>query len=354
MTDYRRIVVRTPNWVGDAVMALPFLASLRLNAPDSEICVLTRPILQDFFSQVRECDGVLSLNESHGRHGLAAVWRNARSLRRQKFDLGFCLPPSFGAALMMRLAGVRRRVGHAVDARGWLLTDSLPHLPNGKRPHRADGYLSLLGAVWRNPKTDKALRYEPGNTAREGARALCEQHGIPDTAMILAVAPGAAQLNKLWPAERFAEVCRRWLDHENAVITIVGGAGDRDTCGAVAEGIRGRRAYNLCGAGSLPLTAAIIRRADLFVGNDSGLSHLAAAVGVPVVVISGPGDPSEVAPYVEGAITVKRPLFCSPCYRNTCYRKDHPLECQHLVTADDVWDAVHSLPPQADGGGKGR
>lgn len=340
MSEFRRILVRTPNWVGDAVMALPFLASLRLNAPQSEIRVLTRAYLQDFFSEVGTIDGVIALDETHG---LPAIWRGARMLRPRKFDLGFCLPPSFGSALMMRMAGIPKRVGHASDRRRWLLTDALPYLPNGKRPHRAESYLSLLELVWKNPTVDRKLVYDSGSTAISTADAIWQQHSIPSGASVLAIAPGAAQPNKLWPAERFAEVCRRWLAGNNQVVVLVGGPNDREACAAVAEGIDSPRLYNLCAAGSLPLVAAIMSRSGLFVGNDSGLSHLAAASGAPLVVISGPGDPSEVAPFVQNAITVKKSLFCSPCYRNTCYRTDHPLECQDLVTVDAVWDAVMTV-----------
>lgn len=338
----RRIIIRTPNWVGDAVMSLPFLASLRLNASDSEICLLTRPSLVDFFAQVKEADRVIALDEMAGQHGLRAVWRNAMSLRREGFELGFCLPPSFGSALMLRLGGVKRRIGHAADRRGWLLSESLPYLPNGKRPHRAEGYLQLLSLVWDNPKIDRALRYNPGDTARSQAERLLHENAVSERSRMLVVAPGAAQPNKIWSPERFSEVCDRWLARDGTSVVVVGGEGDRDAANRIRVSESGRL-FNLCGAGSLPLVAALVERARVFVGNDSGLSHLAAATGVPVVVVSGPGDPAEVSPFTERAKTVKKSLFCSPCYSNTCFRKDHPLECQELVSVDDVWEAVNTV-----------
>ena len=340
MTDFRKILVRTPNWVGDAVMALPFLGSLRLNAPHSEIHVLTRTSLREFFSQIRAIDGVIALDETHG---FSAIWRGARMLRPQKFDLSFCLPPSFGSALMMSLAGIPKRIGHASDRRRWLLTDTSPYLPNGKRPHRAESYLALLDLAWTNPKIDRKLAYNPGPDAISTAEAIWKERSIPTDASVLAAAPGAAQPNKLWPPERFADICRRWLAGNNRVVLLVGGPNDRDACAAIAARLDSPRRLNICGAGCFTRVAAIMSRSDVFVGNDSGLSHLAAASGVPLVVVSGPGDPSEVAPFVQNAITVKKSVFCSPCYRNTCYRTDHPLECQDLVTVDDVWDAVMTI-----------
>lgn len=350
MREYSRIIVRTPNWVGDAVMALPFLSSLRLNAPRSEITLITRPFLADFYSHVVACNRVIALDERHGRHGLWSVWRNGMMLRPQHYDLAFCLPPSFGAALMMRLAGVGRRVGHSSDRRGWLLTDTIPYLPNGKRPHRALGYLALLNLVFENSRIDTELQYDCGGDARVTVDSIFSQRGLGGSDRILALAPGAAQPNKLWRSDRFAAIGQCWLQEESARVVIVGGEGDRAVAEAVATAIGSDRVVNLCGAGSLPVAGETIRRATIFVGNDSGLSHLASAVGTPVVVISGPGDPTEVAPFGKGALTVKKALYCSPCYSNTCYRTDHPLECQDLVTSDEVWDSVHRLSQNPGGG----
>ncbi|MEQ1936560.1 MAG: glycosyltransferase family 9 protein, partial [Fimbriimonadaceae bacterium] len=307
----------------------------------------------DFYSQVSGCNRIIALDEGHGRHGVRSVWRNAMSLRGERHDLAFCLPPSFGAALMMRLAGIRRSVGHSSDLRSWLLTDTIPYLPNGKRPHRALGYLALLHLVYQNPHIDTKLKYNCGNSAKSAVDHLFFNHGIGNTESILAMAPGAAQPNKLWRADRFAAIGRRWLEQQSARIVIVGGETDRVVAEAVSTGIDSDRVVNLCGAGSLPVAGETIRRASVFLGNDSGLSHLAAAVGTPVVAISGPGDPSEVAPFGMGAVTVKKTLYCSPCYSNTCFRTDHPLECQDLVSVDEVWDAVHSKQKPDPGTGKG-
>lgn len=342
MPDLRRIVVRTPNWVGDAVMALPFLASLRLNAQEAHISVLTRPFLAELFRQVEPCDEVLELDETGGRHGLLTVWRNARELRTHEFDMAFCLPPSFGSALMMRLAAIRRRIGHASDGRGWLLTDKVPYLPNGQRPHRALGYISLLNLAFPNAVTDRRLHLECGVEAKQSVDGIFRQRGILGSERVLAMAPGAAQPNKLWRSDRFAAIARKWIEQESSKVVIVGGVADKAVAEVVMTESNSSRIANFCGVGSLLIAGEIIRRASVFVGNDSGLSHLAAAVGTPLVAISGPGDPSEVAPFSDKATTVKKSLYCSPCYSNRCYRTDHPLECQDLVSVAEVWDAVHT------------
>jgi lipopolysaccharide heptosyltransferase II len=329
-------------------MSLPFFASLKKNAPDATIVCLTRQHLVPLFACAEGVDRVLPLDETAGRSGWRSQWRNATILRREKFDLGFCLPPSFGSALMLWLARIPRRVGHAADGRRFLLTDSLPYGRNGSRPHRTDGYQALLDLVWPNPVRERDLRYVPGEAAQHAVDGLWERSGLDQAARILAIGPGAAQPNKLWPSERFAEVARRWIATPGGTVIIVGAAGEQTICAAVAQAARERNVFNFNGAGDLTIAAEIIRRAHLFVGNDSGLSHLAAAVGTPTVVISGPGDPGEVAPYSPYALTVKKPLFCSPCYRNVCWRRDKPLECQDLVNVDDVWEAAATLRQRTD------
>lgn len=340
--DISKIVVRVPNWVGDAVMSLPFLASLRLNAPRCEIAALCRPNLAPLLAQAEGVDRVITLDESAGRSGWRALWRNGAVLRPHQFQLGFCLPPSFGAAAMLWLAKIPRRVGHASDRRRFFLTDSIPYAPNGKRPHRSEGYLALLDLVWKNPKLDRGLRFVPGPEATVQIDAIWAAQALDPIIPLLGLAPGAAQPNKLWAAERFAMLARRWIGEGGAVV-ILGGTADRPVCELVAAQAGEKGIRNLAGAGDLPAVAEIIRRCGIFVGNDSGLVHLAAAVGTPTVVISGPGDPAEVAPFTSKAVTVKKPLFCSPCYKNTCWRKDRPLECQDLVQVTDVWSAIAEL-----------
>ena len=96
----------------------------------------------------------------------------------------------------------------------------------------------------------------------------------------------------------------------------------------------------VAGAGPLLFTAEIIRRSAVFIGNDSGLAHVAAAVGTPTVVLSGPGDPTEVAPYTDKAVTIAKTIFCKPCYKNYCWRKDRPLECLELIEVDEAYAAA--------------
>ncbi len=343
-----RCVVRAPNWVGDAVMALPFFISLRQNiGPDAHIACLCRPPLASLYRQVPEISEVIELDESLGVHGWCSIRYNGRRLRDRQFDAAFCLPTSFGSALMFWLARISARYGHAADARRFLLTRSLPYDPDGRRPHRAEGYLSLLSLRWPNPVLSRQLRFEPGTEASSQVDALMAGTRANGSIPLLAIAPGAAQPNKMWMLPNFAAVASRWIDELHGHVVLVGADADKERCDELAAIAAPRNIRNLAGAGDLPVAAEIIRRAQVFVGNDSGLAHLAAAVGTRVVVISGPGDPTEVAPFSSHAVTVRHPVFCSPCFKNYCWRKDKPLECLTEISAEDVWTHVVSFARSA-------
>ncbi|HUU46600.1 MAG TPA: lipopolysaccharide heptosyltransferase II [Acidobacteriota bacterium] len=337
------ILVRAPNWVGDAVMSLPFFASLAQNAPDAKITCLCRRPLVPIYETASGLNRIIPLDDSVGARGWRSVLRNAAHLRREDFDLGFCLPPSFGSALMFWWGGVPRRVGHATDRRRFLLSDSLPLPPEGQRPHRTESYLSLLDCVWPQAKKERALQFRPSPQAEDVAAKLWTGHRLDEAGPVLAIAPGTAQPARRWFPDRFAALARRWVESTGGAVVFVGSPSESDLCRSISEQTGTEAVRNLAGAGDIAVAAALLRRADAFVGNDSGLAHLAAAVATPTIVISGPGDPSEIAPYSPRAVSVKRQLFCSPCHKGTCWRTDKPLECLDLVSVDDVWERVEEI-----------
>lgn len=331
-------MVRAPNWLGDAVMSLPFFASLRATLPEATIICSCRPSLANLFRSVESIDSVIPLDESKGRSGLAAIRLNATILREEHADCAFVLPSSFGSAMILWLARVPRRIGHAAEGRGMLLTDSIPYGRNGQRPHRAEGYLALLRLALPDAVMIRKLELHSTIGALEQA-AEQWSHSLGDDP-VLAIGPGAAQPNKMWAPERFADIANRWIEGYGGIVVLLGTIDETPVALAIQDRVASRKVIDLTGRRSLDVVAAMMRRAAVFVGNDSGLSHLAAAVGTKTVTISGPGDPTEVAPFSPLAVTVKHPLFCSPCYKNTCWRKDKPLECLTAIQADQVWEQV--------------
>ncbi len=336
------IIARAPNWVGDAVMATPFMASLRKTFPKSTITCLCRSMVADIFRYNPNIDHIIELDETYGRSGRKAIRHNAGRLRRERFDLAISLPNSLSAALIFFLARIPQRLGYRGDWRRFALTCSRSFPKQGQRPHRVEYYLKLLELVTKTPAYDKMLSLTiPDDVSAEVAGKL-ERRGIDAAKPYVALAPGAAQPNKMWMLARFAELMQRLLDNETSVV-LVGGPAERGLAGQVIKLVGRENIVDFIGAGSLLFTAEVIRRAAVFVGNDSGLAHVAAAVGTKSVILSGPGDQTEVAPYSDQAITIAKDIFCKPCYKNYCWREDKPLECLELIEVDEVYAEVTGL-----------
>ncbi len=336
-TNVNRIAVRLPNWLGDAVMATPALQALHQIFPNAPVTILVREQLAELFTSYPFADEVIPLPKVSGPAKVSHVFRVAGNLRRKKFDLAVCFPHSFSSALMFRLAGIPHRLGYFAEGRKIFLTKSLPYPLDGERPHRVKFYLQLLEHFAGKKLSVPALNVWPRPLADEKKENLLRKIG--GFGSLVAVAAGSVGLSKRWFSKRYAEIVQRLVRERQVKVVLVGAPHDRPTCDQVAE-LSGVSPLNLSGETSLSELFFVFQKSRLFLGNDSGAGHLAAAAGVPVVILAGAGDPDEIAPWTDKKTVLFKKIFCSPCYRNTCRRKDHPLECMDLINVDEVRQAV--------------
>ncbi len=313
----REILVRGPNWTGDLIMATPGFRALRAGFPDARITLLVREPLCPLLDGAPWFDRVVPL--APGRSGLLRLLREGRALRRSKrFELGLCLPDSFEAALLMRLAGVRHSVGYARGGRSALLHEAVP-LPAASARVLLARELHVLGLV-------EALGCPPRGTALElfvteaeerEAEARLLERGVDPAAKLVLLAPGASfGASKLWPAESFAAVGDA-LSEQGASLVVVGGPGERALAARVAAAMRGPVA-DLTGAIGLGPLKALVRRARLLVANDAGARHLAVAFGVPCVVLMGPTSLEKTNLNLERVSVLSADVACRPCYLRDC------------------------------------
>ncbi|MBI5711745.1 MAG: lipopolysaccharide heptosyltransferase II [Candidatus Eisenbacteria bacterium] len=325
-----RLLVRLPNWLGDALMSRPLLHALRAAHPAAELRAVGPRELVELLAAARVFD------QGHpwpaGRSGRAAL---ERTLRAWRPEAALVLPPSFSSALFARRCGAAVRVGFRHEARRALLTRALP------RPARGDLHLSreylLLGAelgAHAVPLPDLAL---PAGAA-ERAAALLAARGLAgrDCAVL---GPGATYgPAKRWSAERFAALGRA-LAARGLAVLVCGAAAERATCAAVAEGL-GPAALVLAGETDLAAQAALLARAAVAVCNDSGLAHLSAAVGTPTVTIFGSTSSAWTAPLGRRVRVVQHAPVCAPCFQRSC-RIGTP--CLEAVTVAGVGRAVDQV-----------
>lgn len=336
--NIRRIAVRLPNWLGDAVMATPALTALHNSFPKAGITVLVRENLKELFEAGPFAEEVVPLPKVSGTAKIAQIFQVSSRLKAKKFDWAVCFPHSFSSALTFWLAGIPQRVGFSAEGRRIFLTRSLPYPFDGERPHRVRFYAQLAELVTGQKLPIPPLKVWPRSLSKEEMSALKKKTGGFEN--LVTVAPGSAGPAKRWFADRFAEIVKK-LDTELKMrVVLVGAAHDRPTCDEVAR-LSGVAPVNLAGETILSELYFLFQKSRLFLGNDSGAGHLAAASGVPVVILCGAGDPDEIAPWTEKKTVLFKKIFCSPCYRSTCHRKDRPLECMEKIGADEVWQAVN-------------
>lgn len=249
---------------------------------------------------------------------------------------------AFQAAWLAWRAGVAQRIGYARDGRSWLLTHALPVPEPGEAPaHESYYYLELLrraGWLERLPEV-KRIRLTVSTQARERAEEMLERAGVPGAPRVVrvAMAPGAAYGSaKCWPVERYAALADRLIAEFGADVILFGSVAEREVTGKIAAAMK-RPAVQLAGETGIADLPALFASCDLFIGNDSGAMHVAAAVGLPVVAVFGPTDPEGTAPMTPQRTVVQQRVECSPCFLRHC-PIDH--RCMTRVEVDAVYTAA--------------
>jgi heptosyltransferase-2 len=264
----------------------------------------------------------------------------AARLRAERFDAAILLPNSFDSALLMWMAGVPERIGYKRDGRGPLLTRAIPAPEPGDIPrHERFYYLELLrraGLMERFPAAD-AIELDGIEEERAAGAEKLFGLGIPLPA--IGVSPGAAYGNaKRWLADRYAEAASLVTQERRASVLVFGSAAERDLCEQVAGAIPGAR--NFAGRTTLGEFIALAAACSLFLTNDSGAMHIAAALGVPTVAVFGATDDSATGPSGRRARVIRDSAECSPCLLRDC-PIDH--RCMTRVSACAVAEAALQL-----------
>jgi heptosyltransferase-2 len=347
ITNARKILVRVPNWVGDAVMSMPALEVVRARFGEAELTVLARPHVADLYTRRVDVNRVIVFQHRGKHQGLGGLLRLADGLRREHFDLAVLFQNAFQAALIAFLAGIPRRVGYSRDARRLLLTHPIA-VPRAQEipPHETYYYLELVrraGWIDSLPVVEHIPVAPPGDVVAERVRARLRELGLNDGAdarqLRVVLAPGAAYGSaKCWLPERYAALADRLVEAFGAAVLLCGPPAETWLGEAIAARMK-HRPVSLIGQTTLEEFLAVLASADLFVGNDSGAMHVAAALGLPQVVIFGPTDELGSGPLNPRARLVKRPVSCSPCFLRHC-PVDH--RCMTRIEVDDVWQAVEA------------
>lgn len=331
-----RILLRVPNWIGDAVLSLPAISALRANFPEGEITAAVHRRLKDIFELTEEVDRVVEFEPPERGWGAVSLHRFSRRLKNGGYDLGITFPLSFSSALMLFWGGARERVGYSTGGRWFLLTRRIGLPKDYRERHLVDSYLELARCL-NIPVLERVPRMTLNEEVLSQADRLLGH--FAQSSPLIGLAPGATYgPAKRWPLRKFGELAQQ-LTGELALKIVLLGNVQEAMMGGLGEG--GESILDLMGKTSLREVCGVLKRCSVFVTNDSGLMHLAAALGTPVVAIFGSTSPKWTAPLGEDHVVVRKEVSCSPCFRRECPERTY--ECLEEIEVEKVFAEVKRL-----------
>jgi len=338
----KSILVRGPNWLGDAVMCEPALRGLQRLFPDAQIALLVKSAVADLFTGHPALTRVMTYDVNGHHAGLSGKWVLAGQLRQQGFDMAVLFQNAFEAAFLTFLAGVPRRHGYATDGRSLLLSDPVAVPDRHRLVHQVRYYWDLLKplGLTGDPSAPELVVFPEEDQAMMGRFA---QSGLAASDVVVGINPGSTYGGaKRWLPERFAEVTERLCrtireSREQEVSVVIFGAKGEERLGREIASHLSSRSLVLSGATTIRELMAAVKRCTVLLTNDTGPMHIAAAFQVPVVAIFGPTDWRTTSPFGNAHAIVRQPVDCAPCLLREC-PIDH--RCMTRVTVDQVYEAA--------------
>lgn len=334
-----KIMIRAANWVGDAIMTTPVVRAVRKNYPRARITVLAKPWVIPVYEHNPHINDVI-VYDSADRHKRGwGTLRLSKDLRPLGIDLAVLMQNAFEAGLIAFLGGVRERLGYNTDARGILLNRAVKLEPVLKKGHLIDYYIAILtkaGLIDDGRTLDLFL----SDADRRFAGDFIAELGLDTGKPVIGINPGATGgTAKRWFPDRYAQLAQQLARIYKTKILIFGGPADH-ALGQDILAMSNGACTNIAGKTSLGRAFALIERCALFVTNDSGLMHAAAALNINQVAVIGSTDFVATAPANDNSVMVRVPTDCSPCLKDTC-PTDHL--CMDRISVDMVLQSCRSF-----------
>ena len=343
------ILIIAPNWIGDAVMTQPLLASLKEQYPEANIDVLASTWVAPIYRACSEVHEVIEAKFEHKQLQWGLRKQLAKELAIKKYQACFVLPNSLKSALIPWLANIPFRVGYRGELRFGLINLSLDNPSKVNRPPMVEHYLALSQLLNEGQSASTGSNLVPklnvSSTANQSVQTKLLNAKV-DPANVYVMCPGAEYgPTKRWPTSHFAQLAQKLIaSNPHSQIILLGSKGDH----ALAQEIQPQakqdsHIHNWCGDTSLDEAIALIGMGKAVISNDSGLMHIAAALRTPQVAIFGSSDPAHTPPLSDKAKVIWLNLPCSPCHKREC-PLGH-LKCLNDILPEQVFATLNTLQP---------
>ena len=338
---YKRILIVRLDRIGDVILSTPVIKAVRDAYPDSYIACMVRPYAADIITGNPHLNEVM-IYDKDGRHkSFLETLRFSNELRSKKFDLAILLHPTTRTHMVAFLAGIPERIGYNRKL-GFLLTKRIPHTKQFGLRHERDYALGLLRYIGIEPR-DKTLHVPINEASERKIKDILRVEGVKDADTVVVLNPGASCPSKRWQAERFAQVGDRLADKYGARIVIIASSQDKAFGDKVASMMK-KGCTNLSGKTTVADLASLLKRAKLFISNDSGPVHIACAVGTPVIDIFGRNDrglsPVRWGPTGGRDVVLHKEVGCDVCLAHNC---KIGFKCLEAITVNEVLAAAESI-----------
>lgn len=323
----KNILIRLPNWIGDAVMASPVIAGIKERFTQSKITLMGKESICSLFYKDPSVDAFFILGKNQPSKELL------KELQVRKFDWALLLTNSFSSAWLLYRAKIPYRVGYSKEMRKWLLTDSLAY-PKEKKIHQVELYQKLIHPLGNVEKRLPKLFLSDQEI--KGAQDFLDKCEVFQNHLLIGVNPTAAYgPSKCWPEHRFRHLAQKLLEEQNIIVFFFGDPASEEKVQRIAQDL-GPRCFNLAGKTSLRQLMALIHRCDLFLSNDSGPMHMADALGTKGVALFGSTSPEATGPLQKARI-LKKSVECSPCFKREC-----PIDfrCMMSLSVEEVYQVM--------------
>lgn len=333
------IIVRMPNWIGDAVMATPLLSDLRTHWKEAKITALCQAPIGTLLLNNPHVDAVESFKRPSGWIHRLHRFDIVSSLKEGHYDLGLLLTNSFSSAWWFARGHVKNRIGFSNGIRNLLLDKVVPFPINKENQHLVLTYKALLEPLGIPLSSTAPQLYISKEESEEASRFL-KLLGINiNKNIVIGINPGAAYGSaKCWPPERFKQVTQKLLENPNIVIIYFGDVNSAPMINDICKNLPDR-VINLAGRTSIRELIALINRCSIFLTNDSGPMHIAAALGIKLLALFGSTSAIKTGPYPHGKV-IHKDVECSPCYKRVC-----PIDfrCMTKIEVNEVYEELQAL-----------